>query len=94
MASDYDDLTIQYEEEGRVVVEELEKVVLQKGVWCTILYLYRQLDPKSGEFGPPKAALRRYQKTHGYYRKRDSVNLSEKSAPLLVAKLRDWFSLD
>lgn len=92
MAADYDELTIQYEEDGQVVVEELDKVIIQKGVWCTVLYRYRQLD-KNGEFGPAKAALRRYQKSKGYYRKKDSVNLSEKSAPLLVEKLTEWFNL-
>ena len=58
-----------------------------------MLYRYRQLDPKTGEFGPAKAALRRYQKSRGYYRKKDSINLSEKSAPLLVEKLQEWFDL-
>lgn len=93
MATDYDELTIQWEEDGQVVVEELDKVIIQKGVWCTVLYRFRQLDPKTGEFGPAKAALRRYQKSRGYYRKKDSINLSEKSAPLLVEKLREWFDL-
>ena len=91
MASTYDELTIEYEEEGVLVVEELDKVILQKGVWATILFKYRQLDRKTGEFGPPKAAIRRYQKSGGYYRKRDAVNLNEKSANLLVESLKEWF---
>ena len=61
-----------------MVVEELDKVILQKGSWTTVLFKYRQLDRKTGEFGPAKAALRRYQKSGGYFRKRDAVNLSEK----------------
>ncbi|KMY68755.1 hypothetical protein AAU61_03850 [Desulfocarbo indianensis] len=93
MASDYDELTIQYEEDGQVVVEELEKVFLQKGTWTTVLYRYRQIDAKTGEWGPAKAALRRYQKTRGYFRKADSVNISEKSAPVLVEKLKEWFQV-
>ena len=91
MASDYDELTMEYEEDGVLVVEELEKVILQKGSWTTVLFKYRQLDRKTGEFGPPKAALRRYQKSGGYFRKRDAVNLGEKSGKLLVDSLRDWF---
>ncbi len=93
MATDYDELTIQYEEDGRVVVEELDKVILQKGTWTTVLYRFRQINPRTGDWGPPKAALRRYQKTRGYFRKTDSVNISQKSAPLLVAKLQEWFEL-
>jgi len=93
LATDYDELTIQYEEDGRVVVEELDKVILQKGTWTTVLYRFRQINPRTGDWGPPKAALRRYQKTRGYFRKTDSVNISQKSAPLLVAKLQEWFEL-
>lgn len=93
MATDYDELTIHYEEDGEVVVEELDKVILQKGTWTSVLYRYRQIDRKTGEMGPPKAALRRYQKTHGMFRKRDAINLSEKSAKLLVDSLNDWFEL-
>lgn len=93
MATDYDELTIEYQEDGEVVVEEMEKVILQKGTWTTVLYRFRQIDRKTGEFGPPKAALRRYQKTHGAYRKRDSINISEKSAVPLVETLKKWFEL-
>jgi hypothetical protein len=93
VGSEYDDLTIQYEEEGQVVVEELDKVLLQKGTWATVLFLYRQMDPKTGEMGPPRAGLRRYQKVHGQYRKRDAINLSEKSAPILLETLKKWFAI-
>lgn len=94
MATDYDELTIEYQEDGEVVIEELEKVILQKGTWTTVLYRYRQIERKTGEFGPPKAALRRYQKYQGVYRKRDSVNISERSVGKLVEKLSEWFELE
>lgn len=90
MASDIDDLSVNYEEEGQVVVEELDKLILHRGSWTTVLFLYRERD-KTGEFGPPKAGLRRYQKSQGVFRKRDAINLSEKTIPLLTAKLKEWF---
>jgi hypothetical protein len=93
MSSDIDDITIEYEEDGELVVEQLEKVVLNRGQWTTILFLYRERDRTSGEFGPPKAGLRRYQKYQGVFKKRDAINLSEKTAPALVAKLQEWFHL-
>lgn len=93
MSSDVEELTIQYEENGEVKVEELEKVVIQKGVWATVLFRYRDRNNKTGEWNPPKAALRRFRKMGGFYRKQDSVNISERSAPLLVAKLSEWFEL-
>ena len=38
MSSEIDDLTVQYEEDGLVTVKELDKKVLTKGAWSTIIY--------------------------------------------------------
>ena len=40
-----DDLTVQFEENGQVIVNELDKVVLSKGAWTTILFRYQQWQP-------------------------------------------------
>lgn len=93
MSSDVEELTIQYEENDEVKVEELERVVIQRGVWATVLFRYRDRNNKTGEWNKPKAALRRYRKMGGSYRKQDAVNISERSAPLLVAKLSEWFEV-
>lgn len=93
MASDYDQLSINYEEDGQVLVEQLDKVVLNKGLWTTVLFLYRERDRNTGDFGPPKAGLRRYQKVSGQFRKRDAINFSAKTAPAVVEHLRKWFDL-
>ncbi len=91
MTESIEEITINYEEDGILVVEELEKVVLNRGAWTTILYLYRERNRRTGEFGPPKAGLRRYQKFRGYFRKRDAINLSPKAASVLIEKLTEWF---
>ena len=91
MASDIDELTIQYEEEGQVLIEELDKLILHRGAWSTVLFLYREWDAKTENFGPPKAGLRRYQKTGGVFRKRDAINLTEKNIPMLMSQLKTWF---
>ena len=93
MASDIDELTIQYEEEGQVLVEELDKCILHRGAWTTILFLYREWDPKTEDFGPAKAGLRRFQKTGGAFRKRDGINLTEKNIPMMIEQLKGWFKL-
>ncbi len=92
MASDIDELTIQYEEEGQVLVEELDKLILHRGAWTTVLFLYREWDAKAEDFSQPKAGLRRYQKTGGVFRKRDAINLTEKNIPLLIGQLQKWFN--
>ncbi len=93
MASDYDELTVQYEDGGQVLVEELDKRILNKGLWTTVLFLYRERNKTTGEFGPAKAGLRRYQKVGGVFRKRDAINLSEKTAPQVVEQLKAWFKI-
>ncbi|MBW2062841.1 MAG: hypothetical protein JRI95_14950 [Deltaproteobacteria bacterium] len=91
MTESIDEITINYEEDGILVIEELEKIVLNRGAWTTILFLFRERDRRTGEFGPPKAGLRRYQKFRGLFRKRDAINLSEKTAGVLLEKLTEWF---
>ena len=44
MAETVDELTIEYESEGIVTVKELDKVVLTKGVWATLLFKYQDFD--------------------------------------------------
>ena len=91
MTESIDEITINYEEDGILVIEELEKIVLNRGAWTTILFLFRERDRRTGEFGLPKAGLRRYQKFRGLFRKRDAINLSEKTAKILLEKLTEWF---
>ena len=93
MAETIDEITIAYEEDGLLVVEELDKKVLNRGAWTSILFRYRERDRKTGEFGPPKAGLRRYQKTKGVFRKRDAINLSPEAARILIDTLNEWFDL-
>jgi len=91
MAESINEITINYEEDGVLVIEELDKVVLSRGAWTTILFLYRERQRDSGEFGQPKAGLRRYQKYNGVFRKRDAINLSDKAGDILRETLARWF---
>jgi hypothetical protein len=90
MAETIDEITVNYEMDGELLVEELDKVVLTKGVWSTILFRYREKNAKTGEYGLPKATLRRFNKSKGVYRKRDAVNLTAASATQLIEILNDW----
>jgi hypothetical protein len=84
------DITLAYEEEGETVVEQLDKIIVQRGVWAVVLFRYQERNRKTGGFMPPKASLRRYQKYKGEYKKRDTVNISRDSAVLLRDVLSQW----
>ena len=40
-----EDLTVNYEENGQLIVKELDKVVLTKGAWATLMFRYQQWEP-------------------------------------------------
>jgi hypothetical protein len=41
MASTPDELTVNFTEDGIDIVKELDKVILSKGAWTTILFRYQ-----------------------------------------------------
>ncbi len=91
MAERIEDITITYEEDGRCLVQELDKEVLSKGAWTTILFRYRQLDTKLDDFGPEKYVIRRYRKINGQYRSQSKFNISSaKQARQIVDTLSAW----
>jgi len=65
MATDVDELTIDYTEDGQLVSKQLDKIILTKGAWSTILYRFQDWDRKKEEYGPEKYSIRRYQKRNG-----------------------------
>ncbi len=93
MSETIDDITIHYEDEnGNVVVKELDKEVLTRGSWTTIMFLYQELDRRTGEYGPPKVSIRRYQKRGGFFRQQSKFNISnEKQAKKIMEVLAKWF---
>ena len=92
MAETIDELTVNYEEEGKVLRKEEAKEVLSKGSWTTIMFLYRDLDRKTGEYGPAKISIRRYQKREGNYLQRSKFEISSAiQAWAICRKIKDWF---
>ena len=91
MASTVDELTIDYEEDGIKVVEELDKVILSKGAWATIIFRYRQWQPSKEEYSPEKYTIRRYRKMNGQYRPQSKFNISSKDQALkIIEALQRW----
>lgn len=95
MASSIDEITIQYEENGEVLVKELKKEILTRGAWATILFLYQDLDKKTKAFEPPKASIRRYRKKDGKYMTQSKFTLSNAQQARQVAEiLLKWFPVE
>jgi hypothetical protein len=91
MASSVDELTINYTEDGIDVVKELDKVVLSKGAWCTLMFRYQDWNRAKGEYGPDKYSIRRYQKRNGEYQSKSKFNISSKAqAQGIIEALQRW----
>jgi hypothetical protein len=91
MSESVDDLTVEYHEGELMTVKELDKVVLSKGAWATLMFRYQDLDRKTGEFGPDKYTIRRYQKRNGEYSQRSKFNISSRDQAMqLIEALTKW----
>jgi len=91
MSSEIDELTVQYEEDGIVTVKELDKKVLTKGAWSTIIYRYQDWDRRKEEYGKDKYTIRRYQKRSGEYQQKSKFNISSPDqARAIIEALEGW----
>ena len=93
MASKIDEITIRYEDtEGNEVVRELDKEILTRGAWTTIMFLYEELDPRTNGFSGPKVTIRRYKKVRGEFRQQSKFNISSAKQAIVIADtLKRWF---
>ncbi|MCP4043869.1 MAG: hypothetical protein GY731_18255 [Gammaproteobacteria bacterium] len=91
MASHVDELTVDYTDGGVQTVKELDKVILSKGAWATVLFKYQDLDRRKDEYGPEKFTIRRYQKRNGIYNQKSKFNISSKAQALaIIEALQKW----
>lgn len=95
MAERIEDLTVSYTEDGIDTTKEIDKVVLSKGSWTTILFRYQDWDRAKAEYGPEKYTIRRYQKRGGEYRQQSKFNISSRAqAQALVDAIQGWLQDD
>ena len=91
MAADLNEITINYEEDSIVVVKELDKEILSRGAWTTIIFRYQQWDKKKKEYGPDRFTIRRYRKINDEYRQQSKFNISSKDqAHKIIDALKKW----
>jgi len=69
----------------------LDKVILSKGSWTTIIFRYQDWDKAKEVYGPDKFTIRRYQKRAGEYRQQSKFNISSRAqAEGLIKALQGW----
>lgn len=91
MSEKIEDLTVEYEQDGIVTTKELDKVVLSKGTWSTIIFRYQDWDRQKQAYGPDKYTIRRYQKRNGEYRQQSKFTISSQDqAKKIIEALATW----
>lgn len=91
MNATIEELTIAFSEDGVETTKELDKQVLSKGAWTTILFRYQDWDQAKKEYGPVKYSIRRYQKRNNQYWQKSKFNISsEDQARKIISILSEW----
>jgi hypothetical protein len=91
MAEKIDDITIDYSEEGILTTKQLDKVILTRGAWTTIMFRFQTWDKKTQTYGPEAYSIRRYQKKAGAYQQRSKFNISNaEQAKKIIEVLNQW----
>jgi len=91
MSETVDDLTVNYHEGDLHKVKELDKIVLTKGAWSTIIYRYQDWVPAKEEYSPDRYTIRRYQKRNGRFQPASKFNISSADqARKIIAALQSW----
>lgn len=92
MAETIDELTVNWaDESGQQLVREVKKTVLTRGAWSTVMFMYQELDKKTGEFGPNKIRIARFQKRNGRFLPQSKFNISSANqAKQILEILQTW----
>ena len=92
MNNTVDELTVDYEEDGILKIKEIDKEVLSKGAWATVLFRYREWQ-ENDTYGPDRYVIRRYKKSGGEYRQQSKFTISSNDqARRIVDALSRWMS--
>lgn len=91
MSATPEELTISYSEGDQEIVKELDKQILTRGAWTTILFRYQDWNNAKQEYGKDKFTIRRYQKRNGVYQQKSKFNISSADqAKGIIEALQKW----
>lgn len=94
MASTIDEISIDYfDDNGQQIIKQIDKRVLSKGAWTTILFLFAEWDRRKEVWGAPKARIDRFQKKNGEYRSQSKFKFtSAKQAQQIIDIFQEWMA--
>lgn len=91
MSETVDDITIAFSDQGVEVTKELDKQILTKGAWTTIMFKYQEWEAAKNAYGQVKYSIRRYQKRNNQYWQKSKFNISsEDQAKKIIEVLSGW----
>ena len=91
MAETIDEISINYEEDGVLIVKELDKEILTRGGWTTILFKYQQWEKGKDQYSADKYTIRRYRKLKGAFSQQSKFNISgAEQAQKIAVVLKKW----
>jgi hypothetical protein len=92
MAETIDEISIEWKDDnGQHLIKQVKKEVLTSGAWSTIMFMYQDLDKKTGQFGPRKIRVARYQKRGGKFIAQSKFNISSaKQAKRIIEIIQGW----
>lgn len=91
MSETIDDISISFTEDDVEKVKQLDKQVLSKGAWTTILFKYQDWENAKNDYGPVKYSIRRYQKRNNQYWQKSKFNISsDDQARKIIEILSEW----
>lgn len=91
MSSTVDELTVHYEEDGIVLIKELDKAVLTKGAWATLMFRFQEWNKAKEVYGADKYVIKRYRKMNGEYKAQSKFAISSQDQAIKVIEiLQNW----
>lgn len=92
-AENVEDITINFEENGVQLIKQLDKKILTKGAWSTIIFKYEQWETAKNVYSNERYTIRRYRKVKGEYRQQAKFNISSKDqANQIIEALQGWIA--
>ncbi len=91
MAADVEDLSVDYTDGDIQTVKQLDKEILTRGAWATVIYRYQDWDRRKEEYSADRFTIRRYQKRNGEYQQKSKFNISSPDQAIkIIAALQQW----